>query len=210
MQNRLTRHQQAARFASRMTPTRFASSGLRDGVLTKALNAFEQAYTEGRSESAVVTVIDYEMHSSEKRLWVIDLEKQELLFHEYTTHGQGSDRNHDGRMDAASNQPNSNKTNVGLLRTAETYTGRHGKSLRMDGLEEDFNDNARERNIVIHGASYADDEYIERAGKAGRSHGCPALDPDASGEIIETIKGGKLVFAYYPDPEWLEKSTYLD
>ena len=82
--------------------------------------------------------------------------------------------------------------------------------MRLDGLEDGFNDNARRRGIVVHSASYADDEFIDAHGKAGRSHGCPALDPDVSGEIISTIQGGKLLFAYYPDPTWLEKSRYLN
>ena len=82
--------------------------------------------------------------------------------------------------------------------------------MRLDGLEAGFNDNARSRNIVMHPSSYVDDEFIERHGRAGRSHGCPALDPDVSGNLIRTIKGGSLVFAYYPDPTWLERSTFLN
>ncbi len=192
-----------------ISPSAFESTGLRAGVFEKALTAFEEAFAEGRSESSVVTVIDYELPSKEKRFWVIDLAQKRILFHTHTTHGQGSDRDHDGEMDSASNRPNSNKTNVGLMVTAETYVGRHGESLKLDGLEEGFNDNARDRSIVVHSAKYADDEYVARHGKAGRSHGCPALDPDIAGDVIETIKGGKLVFAYYPDPRWLKKSAYV-
>jgi len=210
MQARLNQRQSATQFAKNMSPSSLESVGLRAGVFTKAMGSFERAYGEGRSTSPVVTIIDYELPSNQKRLWVIDLQEKKLLFHEFTTHGQGSDRNHDGQMDSASNTNNSHQSNVGLLVTDETYTGRHGKSLRMDGLEPGFNDNARDRAIVFHSASYADDEYIERHGKAGRSHGCPALDPDVSGQIIDTIKGGKMVFAYYPDQDWLRESTYLN
>ena len=210
IQHRLqTRHHSAA-LARNLADNAFEDSGLRPKVLAKALQAFEQAFAQGDSESGIVTIIDYELHSSEKRLWVIDLQEQKLLFHELTTHGQGSDRNHDGRMDSASNTSGSNQSNVGLLRTAETYYGRHGQSLKMDGLEPGFNDNARARSIVLHPARYADDDYVDAHGKAGRSHGCPALDPDVSGDVIATIKGGKLVFAYYPDPDWLEKSRFLN
>ena len=190
--------------------TQFEDTGLRAGVLAKALGAFELAFMEGRSTSSVVTIIDYELPSSERRLWVIDLAQAQLLFHEFTTHGQGSDRNHDGKMDSASNRSGSHQSNVGLLVTDETYTGRHGKSLKMRGMEKGFNDNAYDRSIVVHSASYADDEYIARHGKAGRSHGCPALDPDVSGRIIDTIKNGKLLFAYYPDPDWVSRSRYLN
>jgi hypothetical protein len=210
MQERLSQRQNAAGFARAVNATAFENIGLRAAVFTKAMISFEKAYQEGRSNSPVVTIIDYELPSKQKRLWVIDLQEKKLLFHEYTTHGQGSDRNHDGQMDSASNTNNSHQSNVGLMVTDETYTGRHGKSLRMDGLEPGFNDNARDRSIVFHSAGYADDEYIERNGKAGRSHGCPALDPDVSGQIIDTIKGGKMVFAYYPDENWLQRSTYLN
>jgi len=192
-----------------IAPGMFEHTGLRAGVFAKALDAFSMAFAEGASESMVVTVIDYELPSSEKRFWVIDLERQRLLFHEYTSHGSGSDRNHDGRMDAASNVNGSGMSNVGLLRTAETYSGKHGRSLRLDGLERGFNDNARERAVVVHAADYVDDRFIARHGKAGRSLGCPALDPDVNGRVIDTIQGGKLVFAYYPDERWLQRSRYL-
>jgi len=210
MRNRLQRHTSASNLAKNMDDNAFESTGLRPKVFGKALDAFEMAYTEGKSTSSIVTVIDYEMHSGEKRLWVIDLEEKKLLFHEFTTHGKGSDRDHDGKMDSASNTSETNKSNVGLLKTGETYYGKHGESMKLDGLEEGFNDNARRRGIVVHSASYADDSFIETHGKAGRSKGCPALDPDVTGEIISTIKGGKLVFGYYPDPDWLEKSKYLN
>jgi len=210
MQDQLRQRQLAGQYARGMAPSSFVDTGLREGIFGKAMTSFEKAYQEGRSSSPIVTIIDYELPSKQKRLWVIDLAEKMLLFHEYTTHGQGSDRNHDGQMDSASNTVSSNQSNVGLLVTDETYTGRHGKSLRMDGLEEGFNDNARDRSIVFHSARYADDKYIDRHGKAGRSHGCPALDPDVSGQIIDTIKDGKLVFAYYPDQKWLEQSTYLN
>lgn len=188
----------------------FERTGLRPQVFSKALTAFETAWKAGETERLIFTVIDYELHSSEKRMWVIDLGTGALLFHEHTTHGSGSDRNHDGNADRMSNVNGSNSSNVGLLRTAETYHGRHGESLRLDGLEDGFNDNARSRAIVMHSAGYADDSFRERHGKMGRSQGCPALDPDVAGDIIQTIKGGTLVFGYYPDPAWLERSQYIN
>jgi hypothetical protein len=193
-----------------ISPNQFERTGLRAGVFAKALDAFSKAYAMGLSDSYVVTIIDYELPSKEKRFWVIDLENQRLLYHTHTSHGSGSDRNHDGRADSVSNVNGSGQSNVGLLRTAETYTGKHGKSLRLDGQERGFNDHARERAVVVHAADYVDDAYIRRNGKAGRSLGCPALDPDISGEIIDTIKGGKLMFAYYPDQRWLRESRFLN
>jgi len=203
--------QNPGHFASAMPHGAFENTGLRSAVFGLALDAFELAYTEASlSESPIVTIIDYELPSRMKRLWVIDLETKRLLHNDYVTHGRGSDRNHDGVMDSASNRDSSHQSNVGLLTTGETYYGAHGKSLRMDGQEPGFNDNARDRNIVFHSASYADNSFVDTHGKTGRSLGCPALDPDVSGEIIETIKGGKLVFAYWPDKDWLEQSRFLN
>ena len=156
---------------STISPGLFEHTGLRAGVFAKALDAFGKAYAEGASDSMIVTIIDYELPSSEKRFWVIDLERQRLLFHEHTSHGSGSDRNHDGQMDQAGNVNGSGMSNVGLLRTAETYYGKHGKSLRLDGLEQGFNHNARSRAVVVHSAEYLRDDYIQRNGKAGRSLG---------------------------------------
>ena len=191
-------------------PSDFERQGLRAKVLEKGLTAFRSAVTKGETASFIFTIIDFEMPSTEKRMWVINLDTGDLLFHEQVTHGMGSDRNHDGRVDPGglSNRTRSKQSNIGLLRTAETYYSSKfkGTSLRMDGLEDGFNDGARERAIVMHPADYAD---VEEGEKPGRSHGCPALDPDVSGDIIQTIKGGSLIFQYYPDPQWLERSNYL-
>jgi hypothetical protein len=194
----------------RVSAGSFEREGLRAGVFDKALTAFETAWHAGETERLIFTVIDYELPSSDKRMWVIDLGSGELLFHEYVTHGSGSDRDHDGRADSMSNVNNSNASNVGLMRTDETYHGSHGESLRLDGLERGFNHNARRRAIVMHSASYATDGFRERHGKMGRSQGCPALDPDVAGDIIRTIRNGTLIFGYYPDPAWLEHSRYIN
>ena len=209
MQDQVRQRQAILEIVRGVAPESFEDSGLRSGVFAMALTAFQNAFEQGRSTSTTVTIIDYELPSKQKRLWVIDLREKQVLFHEHTAHGRGSDPNHDGILDTVSNQENSHQSNVGLLVTQETYTGRHGKSLRMDGLEEGFNDNARERAIVFHGSNYVNDEFIARHGKAGRSHGCPALDPDVSGQVIETIKDGTLVFAYHPNEKWLQNSSYL-
>lgn len=190
----------------------FEDRGLRAGVFEKGLTAFRAAFQQGETESMIFTIIDFELSSKENRLWVINLQTGRLLHHERVTHGKNSDKNSDGMVDGASglsNQDGSNKSNIGLLRTAETYYSSKfgGTALRMDGLEEGFNDNARDRAIVMHPASYADRGQNQIL---GRSLGCPALDPDVSGEVIETIKNGTLIFQYYPDPAWLERSSYLN
>ena len=195
----------------RVQANSFEQQGLRAGVLEKGLTAFRTAFHNGETESMIFTIIDFELHSSKKRLWVINLETGVLIHNEKVTHGANSDRNADGFVDSASalsNRDESHQSNIGLLKTAETYHSSkfNGTSLRMDGLEDGFNDNARDRAIVMHPAAYAD----RSDGQAlGRSWGCPALDPDVSGEVIETIKNGTLIFQYYPDEKWLETSGYL-
>ena len=209
MQDQIRQRQAMMEIARGVSPESFEDRGLRSEIFAMALTAFHNAFEQGRSSSTTVTIIDYELPSKQKRLWVIDLLEKKVLFHEHTAHGRGSDPNHDGILDTVSNQQDSHQSNVGLLVTQETYNGRHGKSLRMNGLEEGFNDNARERAIVFHSSHYVNDQFIARHGKAGRSHGCPALDPDVSGQLIETIKNGTLVFAYHPNENWLQNSSYL-
>ena len=87
--------------------------------------------------------------------------------------------------------------------------GRNGYSLRLHGLDAGFNDRAYERAIVMHGAPYVSEEAIKLQGRLGRSWGCPALRDGIAREVIDTVKGNGLVFAYYPDPKWLESSKYL-
>lgn len=194
---------------NRMNPGAFARSGLRPAVFGKALDAFRVAWARGDTKRTEFTVIDYELPSDQKRLWVIDLATGKLLHHERVAHGRGSDPNNDGRVDQMGNTPEAGTSNVGMLKTAETYQGKHGLSLRLDGLERGFNHNARRRAVVVHAADYVDEDVVAGQGRAGRSLGCPALDPDVNGEIIRTIRGGSLIFAYWPDPKWLRESRYL-
>lgn len=194
----------------RINPAAFERSGLRSGVFAKALDAFQVAWARGDTKRTEFTIIDYELPSDKKRMWVIDLATGKLLFNERVAHGRGSDTNNDGRVDRMGNTPEAGTSNVGLLKTAETYQGKHGLSLRLDGLEQGFNHNARRRAVVVHAADYVDEKVVAGQGRAGRSLGCPALDPDVNGDVIRTIKGGSLIFGYYPDPEWLKKSRYLN
>jgi hypothetical protein len=136
---------------------------------------------------------------------VLDLERGDVRFHEYVTHGRGSGH---ATSDRFSNVEGSKQSSLGLFRTAETYFGQHGYSLRLDGLEKGINDRARDRAIVIHGAEYATETVAQRFGRLGRSWGCPAVDPAIHRALIDTVRGGTAVFAYYPDPDWLADSDY--
>ena len=193
------------------SPSARAFSGARslnDDVLRLALNAAACARRAGAvANERLLTVIDYSKASTEPRLWVLDLEQERVLFEELVAHGRGSGENF---ATAFSNREGSHQTSLGLFRTADTYVGTNGYSLRLDGLEAGVNDRARERAIVMHGAPYVSEANLRTVGRLGRSHGCPALRPAIARTVIDTIKQGSLVFAYYPDKQWLQGSRFLN
>jgi hypothetical protein len=176
-------------------------------VFGLALQAATCALRSGDVPHATtLTVIDYSKPSTQKRLWVFDLIKRELLFEELVAHGAGSG---DDLPTTFSNEPETHASSIGLFATEETYVGRNGYSLRLNGLDRGFNDRARARAIVMHGASYVSEAFAKLRGRLGRSWGCPALREGIARAVIDRVKGTGLVFAYYPDPEWLRKSRYL-
>ena len=176
-------------------------------VLRLALNAAQCATAAGAVKNpSTLTVIDYSKASVEPRLWVLDLRSRVLLYEELVSHGQGSGGNLATRF---SNVPDSHQTSIGLYVTDQPYVGRNGYSLRLDGLDKGFNDRARERAIVMHGAPYVNRAIAKSLGRLGRSHGCPAVRDEVGRELIDRVKGGNLVFAYYPDAEWLRSSQFL-
>lgn len=176
-------------------------------VVEMAFNAASCAVRAGAvNNPETLTVIDYSKPSTEKRLFVFDLKTKEVMYSEYVAHGQGSGENMTTRF---SNEPNSHATSLGLFVTADTYIGKNGYSLRMNGLDQGFNDNAFDRAIVIHGAPYVNPDQAKSLGRLGRSWGCPALRPAIARELIDTVKGGNLVFSYGPDQQWLKSSKYL-
>ncbi len=185
---------------------RLAAPKPRPGVMHLARQAFECARSRAEVLRPVLTVIDYSLPSTEPRLWVIDMLSEQVMFHELVAHGRNSG---EGLARSFSNIVGSKQTSIGLFRAEETYEGRHGYSLRMSGLEDGVNDNARDRAIVIHGADYVSRSFISRHGRLGRSWGCPALRREVSRSVIDTIKDGGAVFAYYPDEDWLNDSKYL-
>jgi hypothetical protein len=181
--------------------------GVRTTVFALALEAAANAVARGEATPRTLTVIDFSKPSTEKRMWVYDLRTHELLFHERVAHGRGSGANLPTQF---SNVPESNQSSLGLFRTGEAYIGKHGLSLRLDGLERGINDRARERAIVIHGADYVNASTVRAQGRLGRSLGCPAVRPEIAAPLIQAVKDGGLLFAYYPEQAWLESSAYLD
>ena len=185
---------------------------LRPEVLELALEAYEQAVAGGHVRRSILTIIDYELPSYQQRLWVIDMKVGRVMHQEWVAHGMGKPRGSGGTMEEAlsfSNEKGTLKSSLGLFVTAETYSGKHGYTLKLDGLEEGVNDNARERLIVLHGAHYVSEG---RAGNhlIGRSWGCPAVRPAIARILIDAIKGGSVLWIYYPHEEWLEESEFLD
>jgi len=176
-------------------------------VLELAARATECAHRQGLLERLEhLAVIDYSLPSTEPRLWVFDLAGNRLLFQELVAHGRNTGERLAERF---SNVEGSRMSSIGLYRTADTYYGSNGYSLRLQGLDPGFNDNALARAIVMHGAPYVSEAIAERLGRLGRSWGCPALRQEVARTVIDTIKGGALLFAYYPDRKWLAESPFF-
>ena len=166
-----------------------------------ALARLQSASTPVRSD--VLAVLDFSKPSSERRLFVFDLVHPRVLFEELAAHGRNSG---DGQAMRFSNEPSSLMSSLGAFLTRDTYTGKHGLSLRLEGLEKGINDNCLSRAIVIHPAAYVSESLAKWKGRIGRSWGCPAVRPEISRQLIEAIKGGTLLLAWYPDSTWLRRS----
>ena len=176
-------------------------------VIGLALAATECAAAQGQPPSDRLAVIDYSKPSTEPRLWVFDLAKRKLLYHELVAHGRNTGENL-ATLDfdsLAANGVNRFDSSSNAL----SLTGRNGYSLRMEGLEPGTNDHALARALVIHGAAYVNPALAHQQGRIGRSYGCPAVRNAIARPLIDTLKGGQYVFSYYPDARWLNSSPYL-
>jgi hypothetical protein len=174
-------------------------AGLRDEVWRDAVTAWRCAGTG----ASTLAVVDFSRPSDERRLWIVDVEAGEAARHLRVTHGSGSGGRWATRF---SNREGSHQSSLGLYRGGAPYHGKHGRSLRLDGLEPG-NHAARERAIVVHGASYASDAYVAEHGQLGRSWGCFAVDPGASDAVVDALRGGGLLLAWHPD--WREETSLL-
>ena len=176
-------------------------------ALALAVSAMHCAITHGQGVNATrLVLIDYSLPSLQPRLWVFDLEHTQLLYEEYVAHGKGSGENYAQRF---SNLDDSHATSLGLFLTGDAYEGHNGHSLRLEGLEPGTNDHAMQREIVMHGAAYVDPVIGKAQGRLGRSWGCPALRREIAAPLIDSVKQGNFVFAYYPDRDWLQHSPWL-
>ena len=203
--NKVALHASAAQ--RKATWNRSGLGAIDQQVFDLALGAAKCAVQMGKiADPSTLTVIDYSRPSTTKRLWVVDLHTHELLFEELVAHGQGSGNN---MATFFSNDAQTHQSSIGLFLTKNTYIGKNGYSLRLEGLEHGFNDHAMQRAIVMHGAPYVSEAIAQSQGRLGRSWGCPALRESVAHDLIDRVKQTGLVFAYYPDSKWLAASQFL-
>lgn len=183
------------------------AGNLDSNVLRTSLTAYVNARQRGIDPREILTIVDYSKPSTERRLWVVDLRSNRVLFNTWVSHGRNSG---DLNSTSFSNDARSLKSSIGVFETAEAYEGHNGYSLRVQGLERGFNDHAYGREVVFHGADYANPDVARELGRLGRSWGCFAVGRDVAEELINTIKNRTVVVAYYPDQRWLRHSTYLN
>ncbi|MEI8055634.1 MAG: murein L,D-transpeptidase catalytic domain family protein [bacterium] len=184
------------------------TSNLKPKVIKLAIEAFYRAKRAGVTvKKPILTIIDYTLASTQKRLWVVDLGSNRVLYTSMCAHGKHSGENY---TTSFSNRMGSLQTSIGLFLTKDTYFGNDGYSLRLEGLEKGFNDNAKDRLIVFHGAPYVNQKFAAVAGRIGRSWGCPAVEKPLAEPIINTIKNGTLIFSFYNHPQWLSESMFIN
>jgi hypothetical protein len=199
---------QRSRLGAAIDVSKAAQAGVSPDVLDMALTATACAAASGAIDAPppTLTLIDYSRPSAEPRLWVFDLATGDLLFKELVAHGRNTG---DNLATKFSNNIDSRQTSLGLFVTDDPYVGSNGYSLRLDGLDVGFNDRARDRAIVMHGAPYVNAQLAATQGRIGRSWGCPALRTAIASKVIDRIRGGSVIFSYYPDQEWLQSSRFL-
>jgi len=191
------------------TAVNLAETGLSRDVFNLALMGLKKLEANGKLQNPdILTIADYSQSSNKKRLYVIDLKNNKILFNTYVAHGRNTG---DEYAKYFSNKEGSLKSSLGFYITEQPIIGTHtGFSLMINGVEKGFNDNAVKRAIIIHAADYATENFIKKYGRLGRSLGCPALPPELNKPIIETIKGGTCLFIYNPDKDYICSSSLLN
>lgn len=179
-----------------------AGNGLDSLAFYLAYTGYLNLKAENRTKSNLLTIVDFNKPSTSPRMWVIDLEQDRVLINTWSAHGKGS-----GIVDAEefSNIPGSHQTSLGFYLTAEEYIGANGRSLRLDGLDAEFNTNARRRYVVMHGADYVSQDTIDANGYLGNSEGCPAVSHEVNHQIIDWVKGGSVLFITGPSKNYYSK-----
>jgi hypothetical protein len=188
--------------------TGLGEAGLQKNVLELAIKGFSKLMVKGKlNKDSILTIVDFSKSSKSKRLYIIDLKNEVLLFNTLVAHGRNSGMEYARNF---SNVSSSNKSSLGFYVTQSTYSGDNGYSLRLQGVEKNINDKALRRNIVIHGAQYANPDFLTDNGILGRSFGCPAVPTQENAAIIDAIKDGSCFFIYSPDKKYIKLSTVLN
>jgi hypothetical protein len=184
-----------------------ANTGLSEEALNSALKGYEKLKEQGLIQNTqYLTIVDLSQSSRKKRFYLLDVEHYKLALNTFVAHGKNSG------LDKAvkfSNRPESEASSLGFYITKDTYSGKHGLSLKLAGLEDGFNDNAESRAIVVHGADYVNEGRVN-SNYMGRSQGCPALPQSIAPKVIKMIKGGSAIFVYNPDAKYLSNSKILN
>jgi len=176
-------------------------------VFEKAMKGYEQLEEKGKVGKKILTVVDFGLSSTKKRMWIMNMDTKEVLFHTYVSHGKNTGGEFATKF---SNTVNSLQSSLGFYVSAETYYGKNGLSLFIDGMEKGFNNNARKRYVVIHGADYAEPNFISRIGRLGRSYGCPAVPNTIAKDVIDTIKDESVVYIHKNNKDYLNNSPLLN
>lgn len=178
----------------------FGSNKISFDAFNKGYQGYLNLKKAGKlNDSNVISIADFSLISTAKRLWVIDLAQKKVLFNTQVAHGQGSGGAY---ATVFSNKDQSHQSSIGFYVTKSTYGGKHGNSLKIAGMDKGYNDNAEARSVVIHPANYCSPSYISQNKKLGRSWGCPAVPPELAQPIINTIKGGTMLFVYAPQAKY--------
>ena len=175
-------------------------------IFTKAVEGYTVLETKKKIKNNILTIIDFSLSSRKERMWVIDMLNKKVILQTLVSHGIKSGKEF---AKSFSNQNESYKSSLGFYLTGETYVGKHGISLKLDGLEFGLNDKARERAVVIHGAEYVSKKLANRQGYLGRSQGCPAVEPAIAPKLIQTIKNKSVLYIYHPSRMYVNKSKLV-
>jgi L,D-transpeptidase catalytic domain len=181
--------------------------GLSKEAFNYAIKGYNYLRSAGKlANDQILSIVDFSLPSSQKRLFVIDMENFKMLYNTYVAHGRNSGKEYASQF---SNAPESFKSSLGFYVTKGTYNGEHGFSLQLEGEEKNINDNASSRAIVVHSADYVNERLIKSQGYIGRSLGCPALPKNLSTAIIQTIKNGTCLFMFSPNSNYVTLSPIL-
>ncbi len=175
-------------------------------VFKQAFTGFLNLKAGNNIKKNLLTIIDYSLSSTIDRMWIIDLNKMQVIYHSLVAHGRNSGEEYASHF---SNTPSSHQSSLGFYITGGTYIGKHGISLILDGVEPGINDKARERAIVMHGADYVSRNFISNYGRLGRSFGCPSIPLEDHEKIITMLSGSSCIYVHFPDRDYQNKTRML-